>query len=167
MGDGDRQRIGDVDRTWRLGEPELCGDEPRDGLLVRTTVPRDGLLDLVGAVGDDGQPVLRGDQECDPRRLTGRHGGAHVAAEQHTLDRDPDRSDLGDDLAQLDGELQQALLERPARWGGDAAREHQLRALRGPTHRADAAAGQAGVDTEHDRSRTLHPTLRPNRCSPR
>jgi hypothetical protein len=57
MGDGDGERIGDVDRARGRIEPELRCDQTRDRDLVRPTIAGHCLLDLVRTVGGHRQAV--------------------------------------------------------------------------------------------------------------
>jgi hypothetical protein len=150
MGDRDRQRIGHIDRTRRRIEPELRGDEPSDRLLVGLPIPRDGLLDLVWAVGDDGEPVLGGDEQRDPCSLPGRHGGTRVAAEEDTLDREARGTDTLDDLRELAAESEQAELERIVHARHDAVRLDERRSVGRTRDDTDTAPRQTGIDTDDD-----------------
>ena len=138
--------------------------------LVRPAVPGDRGLDLAGRVQRDRDPAASGGHHRDARDLRGAHHGAQVLLREHPLDRDGVRRVLLEPLLDLPLDRQQALVDVPEGVGRrDADGDHGQPARREPVDDAEAAPGQAGVDSEdaHARSSsTQRPTGHASVTSP-
>ena len=97
------------------GEPEPGLDHLLHLLLPCAAPSGDGVLDLIRRVLGDVAPGRGRLGEREPARLADAHRGAHVDLEEHVLDRDRLRAELGDQPGELTAQLGEALRQRTRR----------------------------------------------------
>jgi adenylate cyclase len=88
MADGDREGIGGMVGSWRLGETQKRPYHPRDLILSGAAGTADGALDLLGRVAGAGHAALTGGEHHDAAGLTDGEGAAGVGAEVELLKGD-------------------------------------------------------------------------------
>ena len=151
VADRDRERVGGVLGVRRHLERQQRLDHARDLVLLRAPGAADGVLDLLGRVGDDVQPALAGGEHDDAARLA---DGERAARRSCRSRCPPSRSTLHEvlveQLADATVDRGEADLRRGFRAGRDDAAVEREQAPAAALDDAVAGVGGAGVDAEDD-----------------
>ena len=94
---GEPQRVGGVGRSWWPRQVQQPRDHAPAPAACRRAVAGDGELHLVRAVLDHRHARAPRDRERQPAGLPDGHGGPRVDLEQHPLDGERARAELGDE----------------------------------------------------------------------
>ena len=116
-----RHRIGGIDGTQGLVDPEQSLHHALDLVLSGATPSGDRLFDLVRTVLRDLATGVDGFGHDDPTRLTDCHRSADVRLEEDTLDGDDGRLDLRQKRSDFALQLAEPLGQRGRGGGRDHA----------------------------------------------
>ena len=144
--------VGGIGRTRHRGEAEPGLHHLLHLDLVGVAPPGDRALDLIGRVLNDLAPARPGFGEGQSARLAHAHRGSDVGLEEHLLDCDDVRSELGDECGELVAHLGKTLRQRIRRRRADdseAQRDGAVRTAR--LHGGKPATGEPWVDAEDDK----------------
>jgi hypothetical protein len=153
VADGQGQRVGGVGGPGSDLEAEDAGDHRRHLGLVGAAGAGDRGLDLGRRVEDDGDAALGRREQRDGGRVRGRHDGADVGVGEDPLDGDDLGLEAGQPRVELALEEDQPLPRVAVARRAHDPDGHHRGPPRPPVDDTEAAAGQAGVDSEHAHER--------------
>jgi hypothetical protein len=139
-----------VVRARRRLEAQHDLHHPRDLVLLGAARAADGVLDLLGRVGDARQPALARSEHHHPPRLADRERALGVAAEEDVLHRDDGDVVLVEQLAHAAMDVRQPDLRRRLGARGDDAAVQGEQLLAAALDDAEARVRGARIDAEDD-----------------